>query len=609
MDRKDADNEETATEHAASIPEFLAWGRRKDLNCPSAISPDLVPQSSSNAHDAIYEETEGLDSYDECTSLPIIQLLLPSPQQVWQLIDYHEECLLWYHCSISAPAFRAQLETFSTRHRGIITSRGVNLQWVALLFSVMTAGLVCAPQDRVRSWGYRDSERETLCKRWFQAVTSCLNRAHYTSNISIFSCQAVATNTVSAHILGFSNSQSIHLAAAVRIAQSLSLHRLGDEASRINTMDREIGRRVWCQLCYQGWFSIPFSESYLINPVYSTSGPPANCHDVDMLPLPPNFPTITSYCRFLYDIASFMPQLQDGLMASNATYTRYKQVLSWDAHLRNLATTERPAFFTNAPLQHGWPCWLPWARRALAISFSHKIIMIHRSFLSESFTNSAFAFTRRTCLAASKTIIKKYKCVVEEDGPVLWIHQAFSVAGCIILVLDILHRNPYGRECAEHHQLIEDALDILRLHRNSMIAARGIKLVEALVAEVFKSRDEGTTNGGRKRKRDEPSSYTHISRRTHKNLAKFDVPRFVQAFCKDISRYDNLPESRAAESPTDDPPPGYDDGIIQGGDLVEMSQFDLNFSFPHLGPDNTSDFENLLYLANSDLLANPQGHI
>lgn len=543
--------------------------------------------------------------FDDFSQPSMIQLLLPSPRQVRQLVDYHEECLLWYHSSYSGPALRTQLEVFYNRYNGVISRPGVNLQWVALLFSVMTASLVCAPPERVRAWGFRDPERDTLSKRWFQAVTVCLNRAQYTSNLSIFSCQAIATSTVSAHLLGFSNSQSIHLAAAVRIAQSLSLHRLGQDSGSI-TMDKEIGRRVWCQLCYQDWFSIPFSESYLINPIYSTSEPPANCDDIDMVPQPPNIPTITSYCRFLYDIAAVMPQLQDGLMGSNTAYTRYKQVLSWDARLRNLATTERPAFFTNVPVEQSWPCWVPWARRALAITFSHKIIMIHRSFLSESFTNPAFAFTRRTCLAASKTIIKEYKAVVEEDGPVLWIHQAFSIAASIILVLDVLHRDIHDRECTEHQQLVRDIMEILQCHHNSMIAVRGVKLLEALLGEISRA-STLATDQARKRKRDE-GALSFLTGSTARKAIKFDIPAFVKALCKDSSQAASQPGSPNAAEPSQTPPPGYGDAENQDKDPVELAQFDLNFSFPHLGLDGVTSFENLLYLANNDIFTNGHGH-
>lgn len=196
---------------------------------------------------------------------------------------------------------------------GQLTSPGINLQWVALLFSIMTGSLTCALHIQAQAWGHRDA---TMSKRWFQAITTCLNRADYTSNLSIFSGQAIATGTISAHLLGSSSSQSIHLAAAVRIAQSLGLHRLGPEAIG-STTEKEICRRVWTQLRIQDWFSIPFSESYIVNPLYSTLEPPTNSHDHDLVARPPHTPTVTIYCRFLYDIAGIMPQLQDGLMSCN----------------------------------------------------------------------------------------------------------------------------------------------------------------------------------------------------------------------------------------------------------------------------------------------------
>ena len=69
----------------------------------------------------------------------------------------------------------------------------------------------------------------------------------------------------------FSNSQSVLLASAVRIAQSLGLHRLGrprrtlherSSESMPEVIQKELGRRVWQQLVTQDWFSVPFSETY-----------------------------------------------------------------------------------------------------------------------------------------------------------------------------------------------------------------------------------------------------------------------------------------------------------------------------------------------------------
>lgn len=556
---------------AASILEFLAWGRKKDPNLPAVASPEV---------DRIETHEHAPDILEDMSSPAVLQLLLPSEHQVRQLVDYHCDALLWYHGSFYAPTFRDQLQVFWGRLRGQFTSRGIDLQWVALLFSVLTGSLTCAPAALAQSWGFRDAERITLSKRWFQAITACLNRANYASNLSIFSCQAIATATIAAHLLGFSSSQSIYLAAAVRVAQSLGLHRLGLEAKG-NIIEKEIGRRVWTQLCSQDWFGIPFSESYLINPVYSTSEPPANCHDHDIASLPTSIPTITSYCRFLYDIAAIMPQLQDGLMSCNTSYTRYEQVLKWDARLRTMAINKRPAFLSATPLDPTWPEWVPWGRRALAISSSHKIIMIHRSFLSASFTNPAFAFTRRTCLAASKTIVKEYKAVVKEDGPILWIHQAFAVAAGIILSLDILNGDQNFSGQPEHISMVEDVVVILHSCCNSTIASRGTRLLEALLAQIPK---QGVEMHGNKRRRD-----------------GILVPRFnMSGFVKVLREQELMRNQEEGTHNSQEPPPTYSSDEPRHVFYNDLPQQDFSIPYPAPGFSEDDGFENLLYLANHD---------
>jgi hypothetical protein len=42
-----------------------------------------------------------------------------------------------------------------------------------------------------------------------------------------------------------------------------------------------------------------------------------------------------------------------------------------------------------------------------------------------------FEFTRKTCVAASRTIIKEQKEATRNGGPMLWIHQAFSVTASV----------------------------------------------------------------------------------------------------------------------------------------------------------------------------------
>ncbi|KAF0330727.1 C6 zinc finger domain-containing protein [Colletotrichum asianum] len=241
--------------------------------------------------------------------------------------------------------------------------------------------------------------------------------------------------------------------------------------------------------------------------------------------------------------------------------------------------------------------------------------MIHRSFLSDSFINPAFAFTRRTCLAASKTIIKEYKCVVEEDGPTLWIHQAFSVAASVILLLDVLHRSPNDRESVEHKQLAETVVEILHYHRNSMIAVRGIKLLGALLAEVSKvGSTSGAPNQGRKRRRPDDTfvSSNADSHRNSRSGYKFDLTGFVKTFSVGTASGQSAGSPRSTGQQQSSTGVQVEDhresdnvsepGGENAGHIIEPS---IGYSFHTAGLDGANSFENLLYLVNHDCFSVP----
>ncbi|KAF2663495.1 hypothetical protein BT63DRAFT_379867 [Microthyrium microscopicum] len=474
---------------AATILEFLAWGRQKDQEFHHSPENESGPRR----HIPIVSNTSSLQlplltKSIKDPQLDMLQTLLPSKKHVYQLVDFHSVCLVWYHGSYNTVVFQNELDDFYTKYQGNVKHFDVNLQWVALLFSLLTGAITCATDNSANHWGFQLEERLKLSNQWYNATITCLNLSDYMEQHTIYSVQALSSLTISAHTIGKSNTQSVLLSAANRIAESLGLNRLGEEqASSVaaRRIKRETGRRIWCQLCTQSWFSIPFSESFTLNPKHFDTAKPLNCNDSSTQELPLQIPTMTSYCNYLYDIAALMPQLQEAMASSNTLYTKYEQVLLYDEKMRALVKASLPTFLSNhSPLPESWPIFVPWARRMLALCAAHKIIMIHRKFLGPSFTNSTFSFTRRTCIAASKTIINEAQAASDTHGPVLWIEQAFVVAAAIILCLDAFHRQTVEPEYNDHKALAIEASDHLSGFPMSMIASRGIKLLSFLMKEL-----------------------------------------------------------------------------------------------------------------------------
>lgn len=426
-------------EDAATVLEFLAWGRLKDSNLTNGIrEPPSIHDSAKYPDTHVFLGAQAWDTSPssiptesvamEHLQISQIQELLPTKMQVFLLFEYHADWLLFMHCAFHVPTFKKELDQFYDDDHGVINTTSARLQWTALLFAIIGGSMACVKSHQSPKWGFQEDEQSTLAKRWYQASIDCLNAGRYQQYHNIYSVQTIASSTICAHILGFSNSQSVLLASAVRIAQSLGLHRLSsskkqlaqsESASKI--VQKELGRRLWQQLVAQDWFSVPFSETYLVNPLHFSTKPPMHCDEETMQTLPISQPSITTYNNFLFRIASFMPALQDRSSEAHTLEAKYEQVLLFDKMMRELVMTQLPSCLNSqTQIDPLWPSWVGVARRCLTITSAHKIIMIHRRFLGMSFRDKRYSFTRKTCLAAAKTIINEMKQDIQDESPILW---------------------------------------------------------------------------------------------------------------------------------------------------------------------------------------------
>ncbi|EXJ91833.1 hypothetical protein A1O3_00383 [Capronia epimyces CBS 606.96] len=598
----------TDVDNAATVLEFLTWGRTKlsdyDLKAlellkePHNAGPAAVPRDTGPDWD-VSNSLGGTGA----AQVSFLQLLLPSRAQVFQLVEYHINSILWYHGCFHGPTFYEELKTVYKRPSGL-QIRDMDLRWTALLFSVMAASMTCASEHLALSWGFKKTERAKLNRQWYKATVTCLNLADYMWRHHVYSVEAITVLTLSAHVLGFSNTQSTLLGAGLKIAQGLGLQRLGPDnefsntsgpltpAQRDKVIKRETGRRLWSQLCIQDWFSIPFSEMYSVQKMHFTSLRPMTCDELTMEPLPDDVPSMVGFPNLLFDIASLMPQMHDAIISSNTLYTKYEQVLDYDAKMRALATEGcAPYFSMREAIQPNWPTYVPWARRSLTICIAHKIIMIHRAFLGRSFTEPAFDFTRRTCMAAAKTILKEARQAYDEEGPMLWIDQAFMVAAGITLALDIFHRQGNEPEYDEHRKLVENTISMLGKFENSMIALRGIRLLSSLLAEQARLSADQTLENYRKR--------THgMAEHGQPKRQKFNVPKFVESFVGNDSFTHSLRSAnRGGEASMDvrEPSEARTPAAQDSAFTMDLGYETFEQLFPpHTGISNNFLFEDLL---------------
>jgi hypothetical protein len=106
----------------------------------------------------------------------------------------------------------------------------------------------------------------SIAKKLYMRCVQQLLAADYLSNHSVRSLQTICLIVMFAHEHGGSNLVAVLLNCAIRIAQSMGLHRLAPEPrpdqqlnrSLQSIVDRELKKSIWLFLSIQDWLMIPF---------------------------------------------------------------------------------------------------------------------------------------------------------------------------------------------------------------------------------------------------------------------------------------------------------------------------------------------------------------
>lgn len=208
---QNSSDEAQEVEDAATVLEFLAWGRLKDSNLTSGL------RDTSAAHEnALYPDKDIIQTTQawglspssvsashmtmETLQISQIQEMLPEKEQVMLLFEYHADWLLFMHCSFHARTFRRELEQFYKNDSGIISRTSSGLQWAALLFTIMCGSMTCAKPAQVIRWRFNQGvlshykkygtllssvdDQGVFAKQWYHASIECLNTARYQQNHS-----------------------------------------------------------------------------------------------------------------------------------------------------------------------------------------------------------------------------------------------------------------------------------------------------------------------------------------------------------------------------------------------------------------------------------------
>lgn len=343
-----------AFENLATIVEGLAWGRHQCVqyphrNCSRVESPSEQTSSGALSVNLLAE--------------------LPDISTARQLVQFHLRFLSWSHNVLHAPTFLRQCETFWTS--GTVEDS----QWLALYCAVLSASAWSTLNCRKGVLDVDIVNFAPSSRRMFDLMMDVLGQ-QFMSRHTIFSIQAICISGLVANVFGESDLLNTLVNTAIRIAQCLGLHKIPDEEAGEtwdDTLDREVGRRIWWKLVEMDYHSTPYTGSCSINTGHFTTRLPLNCNDGDLMGHDEAHLTTSTYSIIMSKMSLCIPKLLDGISKSDDITSRYEHVINIDRQMRKVVTKIPSAILRDhGPTGRG-PEWLTLARRTLAITAADKV--------------------------------------------------------------------------------------------------------------------------------------------------------------------------------------------------------------------------------------------
>lgn len=344
-----------AFENLATIVEGLAWGRHQCVSYPHRHCSRI--ETSSN------QPLSGALSMNLLAELPDI----PTARQ---LVDFHVRFLSWSHNVLHAPTFLRQCETFWT------SATVEDGQWLAVYCAVLSSSAWSILNCRKCVYDVDVINFAPSTRRMFDLMMDILNSEQFMSRHTIFSIQAICISGLVGNVFGKSDLLNTLVNAAIRIAQCLGLHKIPDEeAGEVweDTLDREVGRRIWWKLVEMDYHSTPYTGSCSINAGHFTTRLPLNCNDGDLVGHDESYLTTSTYSIIMSKMSLCIPKLLDGISKSDDVASRYEHVISIDRQMRKVVTKIPSAILRDHGASGKGPEWLTLARRTLAITAADKV--------------------------------------------------------------------------------------------------------------------------------------------------------------------------------------------------------------------------------------------
>ncbi len=332
--------------------------------------------------------------------------------------------------------------------------RAIDPAWLSLFYVICSIAIHQMSEEEGAFCGLEaEAERMRFASTLLHAAMDSLSLADYLVKPSIYCCQTIAILCVAGHNICGSDLLTSLLAIGIKTAQTLGLHALGrtarfleacavqrdqvlyragvrsqdtdscrlpDESPRQfaiwkkRIIDLEVGKRVWWAFTQQDYFAIPFSGCFSIVEGQYDTPLPHNCSDEDLedgrlINREVNVLTVASKQRFTCHVAKIVCDFFEDLNKTRDTPS-LSLVKHHEDRLRFVTDRFKaclvPTGSTSAQdSRTSLPSFTTVLQHYLYISVQHKILVMHRAFLSRDVSTEERALSHSASIDTARGVL------------------------------------------------------------------------------------------------------------------------------------------------------------------------------------------------------------
>ncbi|WWD22223.1 hypothetical protein CI109_106714 [Kwoniella shandongensis] len=398
---------------------------------------------------------------------------------------------------LHVPSYMEEFRRFAALPKDRMTME-VRSEWLSVHLVVLCLSLHLLGDNERQVLGVRGDQWQDIAKGLFLASRDILFASDFLTHHSLEHLQCIVLQGDNAD--GAADAHWALIGSAVKIAQNLGLHRLGNEDVGLETswpkpwqdpLKREIGRRVWWNIVYLDWsHALSHGMTYCVHSKQNFTAFPSNVDDTDIThqsvptPKPLAEYTTSSYTiyrlRFLVLYKEHIDHLVDKQPADYAFILRLDARLvalcdSLPSHFREDEEARRLASVLKLP-------HIIAESIAIRMIAANRLLRLHRPYLIGGYTDPKYRRSSHQCVSSARTILALYETlrVTAPSMMSYWLVLFYEFAAAVVIFIHICNCEPGERE--ESHLILLRALDVLKGARGVSAAARNAtSILESLL--------------------------------------------------------------------------------------------------------------------------------